>query len=249
MRLYPAQYIDERFYVDGIYEQRFLDFLRRRINSGGVMLDVGANIGNHALYLADIFDEVHCFEPSPKVADRLEENVGLNHARNIQIHRLGLGSSVGTVPFSTDENLALGKFLHGESKGAELLPVTTGDKWIADAGLQRFDYIKIDVEGFEDEVLLGLRETIRRFRPLVSFEYSGQSNDRPLFEAIRSVLAGYEIYEPVLEPSSANSAGKIRFYLNQALNPEILPVTEPANRYLPYLIAVPSDRKDRFDLS
>ena len=143
----------------------------------------------------------------------------------------------------------MGKFLHGESKGAELLPVTTGDKWIAEAGLRRVDYIKIDVEGFEDEVLLGLRETIRHFRPLVSFEYSGQSNDRPLFEAIRSVLAGYDIYEPVLEPSLASSAGKIRFYLRHALNPEILPVTEPANRYYPYLIAVPSHRTDRFDLS
>ena len=66
---------------------------------------------------------------------------------------------------------------------------------------------------------------------------------------MRNVLAGYEIYEPVLEPSSANSAGKIGFYLKHALNPEILPVTEPANRYYPYLLAVPSDRKDRFDLS
>lgn len=93
--------------------------------------------------------------------------------------------------------------------------ITTGDKWIAKAGLRRVDYVKIDVEGFEDEVLLGLRETIR----------------------------------PVLEPSSANSAGKIRFYLKHALNPEILPVIEPPNRYYPYLIAVPTARKDRFDLS
>jgi len=66
---------------------------------------------------------------------------------------------------------------------------------------------------------------------------------------MRSVLAGYEIYERALEPSSASSAGKIRYYLKHAVNPEILPVTEPANRYYPYLLAVPSDRKDRFDLS
>lgn len=138
---------------------------------------------------------------------------------------------------------------YGGSEGAERLPVTTGDRWIADADLQRVDYIKIDVEGFEDEVLLGLRETIRRFRPLVSFEYSGQSDDRPSFEVMRSALAGFEIYEPVLEPLSAASAGKILFYLKHALNPEIVPVIEPANRYYPYLIAVPSDRKDRFDLS
>lgn len=122
-------------------------------------------------------------------------------------------------------------------------------QWIADAGLQRVDYIKIDVDGFEDEVLLGLRDKIRRFRPLVSFEYSVQQNAWASFEAMRSVLAGYEIYEPVLEPSSASSAGKIRFYLKHALNPKILPVTERAKQYYPYLIAVPSDRKERFDLS
>jgi hypothetical protein len=77
----------------------------------------------------------------------------------------------------------------------------------------------ISLEGFEDEVLLGLRDTIRRFRPLVSFEYSGQSKGRAWFEAMRSALAGYEIYEPFLKPSSASATGKILFYLKHALNP------------------------------
>ena len=66
---------------------------------------------------------------------------------------------------------------------------------------------------------------------------------------MRSVLAGYEIYERALEPSSASSARKIRFYLKHALSPKILPVTEPANQHYPSLSAVPSDRKERFDLS
>jgi hypothetical protein len=105
MRLYPAQYIDERIYVDGIYEQRFLDFLRRRIKSGGVMLDVGANIGNHALYLRDLFNEVHCFEPSPRVTDRLDENIGLNGATNVRLHRLALGASDVMTPFSSNREI------------------------------------------------------------------------------------------------------------------------------------------------
>lgn len=212
------------------------------------MLDVAANIGNHALYLRDLFDEVHCFEPSPRVADRLDENIGLNGATNVRVHRLGLGSSDAMAPFSSDENLALGKFLHGEQEGADLLPVTTGDKWVAEAGLERVDYIKIDVEGFEDEVLLGLRETIRRFRPLVSFEYSGQVEGRASFDAMREVLSGHEIYEPLLEPPVAGSVGKIAFYLAHALNPEIKPVSDPDERYYTYLLAVPVGRADRFDL-
>lgn len=249
MQLHPSQYVDERIFVDGIYERRFLEFLRRRIKPGGVMLDVGANIGNHALYLRDLFDEVHCFEPSPKVADRLEENIRLNGAANVRVHRLGLGESDAMIPFSNDENLALGKFLHGHHDGALLLPVAPGDKWVAEAELKAIDYIKVDVEGFEEEVLLGLRETIRRFRPLVSFEYSGQAEDRASFESLREVLADYEIYEPLLEPATSNSVGKIKFYLAHALNPEIRPVTDPEDRYYPYLIAVPTDRRDRFDLN
>lgn len=63
---------------------------------------------------------------------------------------------------------------------------------------------------------------------------------------MRSKVSGLTICEL---PSSASSGEKIRFYLKHGLNPEILLVTEPANRYYPYLLAVPSDRKDRFDLS
>ena len=64
------------------------------------MLDVAANIGNHALYLRNLFDEVHCLEPSPRVADRLDENIGLNGATNVRVHRLGLRSSDALIPFS-----------------------------------------------------------------------------------------------------------------------------------------------------
>lgn len=137
MRLDPSQYIDERIFVDGIYERRFLEFLRQRIRPGGVMLDVGANIGNHALYLRDLFSEVHCFEPSPRVAGRLEENIGLNRAANVRVHPLGLGASEAMIPFSNNENLALGKFLYGEQDGSTLLPVKTGDKWVAEAAEER----------------------------------------------------------------------------------------------------------------
>ena len=62
-------------------------------------------------------------------------------------------------------------------------------------------------------MLLGLRETIRRFRPLVSFEYSGQAEGRTTFDAMREVLSGYDIYEPLLEPAATGSVGKIAFYL------------------------------------
>jgi hypothetical protein len=64
----------------------------------------------------------------------------------------------------------------------------------------------------------------------------------------RSVPVGWEA-APSSRMAAIISAGKIRLYLKHALNPEIPPVSKPANRYYPYPIAIPSDRKDRFDLT
>ena len=248
LRLHPSQYIDERIYVDGVYERRFLEFLRHRIKHGGTMLDVGANIGNHALYLNDLFDQVHCFEPSSKAAARLEENIQLNRLRHVHVHRMGFGASEGSIPFSNDENLALGKFLPNDAAGEQLLPVITGDKWASDARLDRVDYIKIDVEGFEYEVLLGLSKTIAKFQPLVSFEYSGQSNNRASFSSMRDALGGYDIYEPILEPPNGTPASKAAFYLAHASTPQVVRITDAEDRYYPYLVAIPANRRDRLKL-
>jgi FkbM family methyltransferase len=238
--LHPGQYLDQCIYVDGAYERRFLDFLRRNLPPGGVMLDVGANIGNHAVYLSDLFDEVHCFEPSPKIAARLSGNVRLNGLSNVHVHRVGLGAAEALLPFEeVAENLGLSRFdPNGEGPR---LAITIGDKWVSDRGLERVDFIKIDVEGFELEVLKGLRQTIERFSPVIAFEYFG----REPWDAFLDLLPGYQIQEPQFTAEGGWIA-KLRHLLKYGDNAPSLPVTTPERRFYPYLLATPAPTDHRW---
>jgi FkbM family methyltransferase len=246
-RLHPGQYIDERIYFDGIYERRFLEFLERRIRSGGAMLDVGANIGNHALYLRKRFDEVHCFEPNPTVVARLNENVALNGAENVHVHAVGLGSERGELPFhEVEDNLSVSRFSLEAGAADRMLPITTGDEWVEENQIRDVNYIKIDVEGFEGEVLKGLRRTVERFQPLITAEFSGHAAGKEATESELMSLAGYRLFEPLLEPGDVSAAKKIGFYLASAVNPELILVEKLESRYYPYLLAVPAARLREF---
>lgn len=241
MRLQPGQYVDSRVFAEGVYERRFLEFLLERLGQGGAMLDVGANIGNHALFLSDKFDQVHCFEPSPASLSLLRANLALNDMTNIHIHPVGLGSRSGTFFFrEVKDNLGLSKFVPTPDDTTSELRVVTGDQVVREKRIKDVRYVKIDVEGYELEVIRGLQKTISQFSPIVSFEYHGStSND---FAKIKAALKEYDLYEPILEPRDISNYKKALFYLLNAKNTPLVRVVQPEKRYYPYIIALPIAR-------
>lgn len=249
-RLHPGQYIDEQIFTDGIYERRFLEYLARRIRPGGVMLDVGANIGNHALYLKNRFDEIHCFEPNPTVVAALKDNLSLNAAGNVSVHAVGLGSRRGTLPFrEVKENLSVSRFTSDEDDEASCrLPIVSGDEWVEENAIGNVSYMKVDVEGFEGEVLKGLQRTIERFQPVISAEFSGHSSGKEETEGVLMGLEGYRLYEPLLEPGNVGPLRKLGFYLANATDPPLVHVKALESRYYPYLLAIPAGRRREFGI-
>lgn len=191
-RLEAGEYIDGEIFVEGIYELYHLRWIERNL-AGGTFVDVGANIGNHALYLAGAFDEVHCFEPNPPIADRLAHNAALNGI-DLAIHRVGLGAEDGELPFHSDlaGNAGGSRFVSDPSAATNVLPIRNGDRWFRENGIARADLIKIDVEGFELEVLKGLRETIGSQRPKLVLEFDGTCNAP---EELIALLPGYRLDE------------------------------------------------------
>lgn len=186
--LHPGEEIDRHIAIYGIYERRILHYLESLVPKGGVVLDIGANIGNHALFLSRKAGEVHCFEPNPRAYRRLERNIALNRISNIRVHRFGLGDRNLTARFTeTPGNLGAGHF---DQDGDIELQIRKGDDAIS---LPRIDLIKSDVEGMEARVFKGLRGTIRKQRPVIAFE----CHDIEGWEAIRENLPGYHIVEPV----------------------------------------------------
>lgn len=135
------------------------------------VLDVGANIGNHALYFSTQCGaaSVIVVEPNPVALAPLVANIVLNDLGGIiRTEALGIGlgarSRTGMTMSSRDHNLG-GARMMGDPQGQ--LEIHPGDALFAD---ESFDLLKIDVEGMEMRVLAGLEQTIARCRPLIFIE-------------------------------------------------------------------------------
>jgi FkbM family methyltransferase len=174
--------IDDSVLVFGAWEKHILFFLADYAKATGTentaFIDVGANTGQYALFMAKRVKEVHAIEPFPPVLKLLHANLGLNKFANVKVHELGLGDKEGTIPFfePADANHGGGTFRaeghdgRGQKRGTDLR-VTTGDE-VLKAATVPVGSMKIDIEGFEEPALKGLRLTFEKHRPLVVVEVS-----------------------------------------------------------------------------
>jgi len=158
--------------VQGVYEKDELDFLFEFLRpfdeefETGMAIDVGANVGNHALYFSKIFRKVEAFEPNPATYELLELNSG--PVENIVCHRLALGDSMEMLAVVEDPTNVGGARLERGGSGVSMVEVRTLDGLSFDG--QSPCFLKLDVEGFESKVLLGAVETLRKSQPFVVFE-------------------------------------------------------------------------------
>ena len=137
------------------------------------MIDIGANIGIFARPSAELFERVICFEPVFKNFEVLQKN--LENYNNVELHNLGLGDKDQIVTFEL-QTLKCGhtkqveEFVPNPEFEKHTGELTTLDRF----DFQSVDWIKIDVEGFENAVLEGSRDTIQRNRPWLLLEDNGQ---------------------------------------------------------------------------
>ncbi|WP_315716765.1 MULTISPECIES: FkbM family methyltransferase [unclassified Bradyrhizobium] len=142
------------------YNREELDFLRSHVPPGGVVVDVGANVGTFALPLARHVGPdglVIAVEPHPVTHARLSFNRAASALPQVRLLAVAAGESDGEVMIETDgANLGASHIVTGEA-GAEAfkVPSLRLQTILAQAGAARVDALKIDVEGFEDRVLTG----------------------------------------------------------------------------------------------
>lgn len=179
---YPGHtgiYIDSFVYYLGGYELGALNLFRTlaRSTPGFVFCDVGANVGHHTLFMSRLCD-VLAFEPNPDLVAKLEHKLQLNEVRNVRLFPVGLGSANADLEYfePAGSNTGTGSFVAGfhsenSSKG-RTLKVVEGDAFMRTQNIERIDLIKIDVEGFEREVLKGLPRTLDALSPAIFLEVS-----------------------------------------------------------------------------
>jgi len=188
--------VDREILRYGAYEKQVLYFLRDTMQSvssgGGVFVDIGANTGQHSMFMARYAKQVHAFEPYEPVLEMFRRMVKINDIPNIVIHPVGLGSERATKTFykPPETNLGSGSFIEGynqENTKSEKLEIAVGDEELEKAAVERVDLVKIDVEGYEKFVLQGLVRTLSTRRPVVAFEVSVDPQNPDFFKSIEDI--------------------------------------------------------------
>jgi FkbM family methyltransferase len=145
-------------YYLGLYEHASMNFMLRYLRPGDVFADVGANLGVYSILAAGISGAtVHAFEPVTSAREALVDNVRLNGIRDrVTVHPVGVGATAGMALITTDRHGANTIVRGGRESNFEEIEVVRLDSVMASTPPV---LIKIDVEGFEEEVLRGA-ETI-----------------------------------------------------------------------------------------
>lgn len=177
MTVFRNDHIGNKIAQHGLYEKETLTLLLTLLKrmQQPVALDIGANIGNHALAFATCAHTVHAFEPLPLIHDLLCRNVEQNAMTNIRVHNLALSDSEGsdTIFMVQDGNYGASSFdRRREAVEPVVIQKTTGDACLARLHVDRVDLVKIDVEAHEVYVLRGLMATIARHKPVITMEWN-----------------------------------------------------------------------------
>lgn len=178
--------------------------------SDPVVFDVGANIGTYATWIAKALmgrnGKVYCFEPQREVFQMLCGNMAINNIFNVHAYQLALGNEekfmdIPTVNYCKN-NSSFGSFnLDGiDRKGFDNIPNTTQrvkltrlDSFVAEWNIEKVDFIKVDAEGLDIDVLEGARKTIDKFKPDLFVEYLnlGSTKDEESSEQGKNNLIMY----------------------------------------------------------
>lgn len=160
------------------------DYQRNRLNAVvplltryGLALDIGAHVGFWSRMLAERFQRVVAFEPQPDNFLHLIRNV----PSQVECHRCALGSEVGTAGITNPAPHNSGAWHLMPGNEVLVLPL--------DHFQLQPDFIKIDVQGHEKEVIRGARKTLERHHPVIIVE-SDQSNPAAELTALGAVPVG-----------------------------------------------------------
>ena len=175
----------------GRYDLKTSAVLEKFITPEDTVLDIGANVGALTLLMASLTPQgrVIAIEPGPSTFARLKANIDLNPTlqKTVDIYQLGIAEQPGKLYWQEDANVPGNAGLLN-SAGVEV-KVEALDDFIAQSSVERLDFIKIDVEGMEYEVIKGGLQTIAKYRPVLYYE---------TLESFRT-NRGFDIYNQIFQ--------------------------------------------------
>jgi FkbM family methyltransferase len=173
----PVAHAHAGLMASGWLEHEVQEAMRRHLGPGGVVYDVGANVGFFSLLAARLVGaegRVYAFDPVPQNAAAVRANAALNGFANVAALELAAGAAAAREPLLVVEDLSWSHLAsrgdHPQAERTVEVEVAALDDLVAAGELEPPTFVKIDVEGSEVEVLRGMRETLARHRPVVVCE-------------------------------------------------------------------------------
>jgi FkbM family methyltransferase len=178
-----SQYVDWSVFAYGAYALRELTLLAALANhlrykkKWLTFFDIGANLGHHTLFMSQHADEVIAFEPFLQLQEEIRDKVRLNHLTNVRLVPYALGLDDTTLDYfpGSGGNSGAGTFIPEsfELYGSPIkIEIRAGGRLHNELNLPQIDLLKVDVEGFESQVIRGLREQIQQDRTPIVMEMS-----------------------------------------------------------------------------
>lgn len=255
--------IDRHILSEGLFEKGVIEALRYIIAKTGftdLMIDIGANIGNHSVALAPLFKQVEAVEPHPVLFGILNANARLNKLDQITCHNFGLGGAAGTV------TLEESPVEHSISRVAErsVLPPETfglstsqfGNKYTITlesafdfvsrySSLLPKTFIKIDVEGMEQEIIESIVPLLEKYHPIVGFEMFSKA--QPGLISLAQSLPGYELYAIRMHDVGANKLWRsVKLVFRGRKNTLVKVDPEKLDDVYPLMLLVPAHCAEAF---
>lgn len=178
-----SEYLDWRIFFLGGFERETVNLCKFLSCHAAfpAFCDIGANRGLYSLLLAGLYARVVAFEPLDGNIRKLKSALDENGIDNVEILPLALGEADGQAPFylPPEGNDGVGSFLpeHVQnSSRTEVIRIRQGDSILQERNV-RPGLLKIDTEGYEWQVLRGLKATLERDRPFIVLEIGDSSKD------------------------------------------------------------------------
>lgn len=170
LRVYPHSPGATLVLYSGFAESRDMRFVLSFLRPGDTFIDVGANVGVYTLIASSVPDvDVHAFEPSPEAAERLAENIRINALDGrVTVHRAAVGAHDGRT-FLTQDSGPMNRITGPATRGACAVQLVRLDTVLRDRP-RSVAALKVDVEGYERDVLAGAAALLAEDRPALIIE-------------------------------------------------------------------------------